>query len=86
MERAIGLREHFDGPALRRLARLSNSAPQTRRLLALAQIHDGGSRSEAARLGGVTLQIVRDWVMPFNAREPDRLLDGKAPGQAVDPQ
>jgi transposase len=78
---AIGLREDFDGPELRRLARLSKSANQARRLLALAQIYDGGSRSEAAKIGGVTLQIVRDWVIRFNARGPDGLLDGKAPGK-----
>ena len=82
MGRAIGLREDFDGPALRRLARNSKSAPQARRLLALAQIYDGGSRSEAARIGDVTLQIVRDWVIRFNTRGPDGLLEGKAPGKA----
>jgi len=60
---------------------MTKSANQTRRLLALAQIYDGGSRSEAAKIGGVTLQIVRDWVMRFNARGPDGLLDGKAPGK-----
>lgn len=81
MGRAIGLRDDFDAVALRRLARGSKSAPQARRLLALAQIYDGGSRSEAARIGGVTLQIVRDWVIRFNARGPDGLLDGKAPGK-----
>ena len=27
------------------------------------------------------LQIVRDWVVRFNARGPDGLLDGKAPGK-----
>ena len=80
MSSAIGLREDFDGAALRRLARLSKSANQARRLLALAQIYDGSSRSEAAKIGGVTLQIVRDWVVRFNARGPDGLLDGKAPG------
>jgi transposase len=78
---AIGLREIFDGLALRRLARLSRSAPQTRRLLALAQIYDGGSRSEAARIGGVSLQIVRDWVIRFNAHRPNGLVDGKAAGK-----
>lgn len=65
---------------MRRLARFSKSANQARRLLALAQIYDGSSRSEAARIGGVTLQIVRDWVVRFNARGPDGLRDGKAPG------
>lgn len=80
MGSAIGLREDFDGPALRRLARASSSANQTRRLLALAEIYDGGSRTAAARIGGVGLQIVRDWVVRFNDRGPDGLLDGKAPG------
>ena len=81
MGRAIDLRDDFDGAALRRLARLSKSANQARRLLAVAQIYDGGSRTEAAKIGGVTLQIVRDWVIRFNARGPDGLLDGKAPGK-----
>lgn len=76
-----GLREDFDGTALRRLARASKSANQARRLLALAEIYDGGSRSAAARIGGVGLQIVRDWVVRFNARGPDDLLDGRAPGK-----
>lgn len=81
MGTAISLRDDFDGTALRRLARASKSANQARRLLALAEIYDGGSRSAAARIGGVGLQIVRDWVLRFNARGPDGLLDGKAPGQ-----
>ena len=81
MGTAISLRADFDGAALRRLARATKSASQGRRLLALAEIYDGGSRSDAARLGGVGLQIVRDWVMRFNARGPDGLLDGKAPGK-----
>ena len=41
-----------------------------RRLLALAAIYEGASRTEAAKVGGVTLQIVRDWVMKFNAQGP----------------
>jgi transposase len=80
MGSAIGLRDDFDGPVLRRLARASKSANQARRLLALAEIYDGGSRTAAARIGGVGLQIVRDWVIRFNARGPEGLLDGKAPG------
>ena len=51
-------------------------------LLALAAIYDGATRTEAARIGGVTLQIVRDWVVKFNAHGPDGLIDRKAPGQA----
>lgn len=81
MGSAIGLRDDFDGTALRQQARKSKSANQTRRLLALTEIYDGGSRTAAARIGGVGLQIVRDWVVRFNARGVDGLLDGKAPGK-----
>jgi transposase len=52
-------------------------------LLALAAIYDGARRSEAAKIGGVSLQIVRDWVLRFNAHGPDGLIDRKAPGQAL---
>lgn len=80
MGTGIALRNDFDAVKLRRLARLSENANQSRRLLALAEIYDGGSRSSAARLGSVGRQIVRDWVVRFNARGPDGLIDGKAPG------
>jgi len=77
----IPLRNDYDGPALRQLARRSDDANQTRRLLALATIYDGGSRSAAAKVGGVGLQIVRDWVVRFNAEGPAGLVDRKAPGK-----
>lgn len=80
MPRAITLRSDFTALDLRRLARLSKDAPQARRLLALAAIYDGGKRTAAARLGNVTLQIVRDWVVRFNAEGPEGLLDRKASG------
>lgn len=80
MRIGISLRTDFDAEGLRRLARQSKHAAQARRLLALALIYDGGSRSDAARLGNVTRQIVRDWVMRFNTTGPDGLIDGKAPG------
>jgi transposase len=80
MASAIPLRGDVDGPALRRLARATMDAAQARRLLALAEIYDGGSRTDAARIGGVTLQIVRDWVLRFNANGPGGLVNGKAPG------
>ncbi|WP_420833190.1 helix-turn-helix domain-containing protein [Pseudemcibacter aquimaris] len=43
-------------------------------MLALAVIYEGGSRSEAAQVGGVGRQIVRDWVLRFNAEGPIGLL------------
>ncbi len=59
MVAAIALRDDYDGASLRRLAKVSKDANQTRRLLALAVVYDGGKRSDAAEVGGVTLQIVR---------------------------
>ena len=77
----LALRVDFDAAGLRMAARRSKNAAQARRLLALAAVYDGATRTEAARIGGVTLQIVRDWVVKFNASGPDGLIDRKAPGQ-----
>jgi transposase len=80
MVAAVELRRDFDATGLRRLARKSKDSGQARRLLALAEIYDGGSRSEAALVGGVTLQSIRDWVLRFNSQGPEGLIDIKAPG------
>ncbi len=80
MAAAIGLRNDLGSSDLRALARTTGDASQARRLLALAEIYDGGSRTDAARVGGVGLQTVRAWVFRFNSRGPDGLIDGKAPG------
>jgi transposase len=81
MAAPIRLRDDYSGDELRRLARASRDAKQVRRLLALAAIRDSQSRTEAARIGGVGLQIVRDWVVRFNAEGPAGLIDRKAPGK-----
>jgi putative transposase len=80
MRKPIPLRPDYDAAALRRLARESDDADHVRRLLALAVIYDGGSRTQAAEVGGVTLQVVRDWALRFNAEGPAGLIDRKAPG------
>ena len=63
---AIGLRQDFDAATLRRLATTVKDADQVRRLLALASVYDGQSREEAARIGGMDRQTLRDWVLRFN--------------------
>ncbi len=77
----IPLRADYDAEMVRTAAKRSKDGPQARRLLALAAIYEGATRTEAAKIGGVTLQIVRDWVMKFNAHGAEGLLDRKAPGQ-----
>ena len=81
MGAVIGLREDFDGAGLRRLAKATKDAAQSRRLLALAEIYDGGARSDVARIGGIGLQVIRNWVLRFNADGPNGLIDRKAPGK-----
>jgi transposase len=81
MTTAIGLRRDYTSADLRRYSRRCDDPDQVRRLLALALILDGSSRSEAAKAAGVTLQIVRDWVIRFNADGPDGLMSRKAPGK-----
>ena len=80
MAAAIELRGDFTGDDLRRLARQAGTRSRFGgcwrwRRSAMA------ARTEAARIGGVGLQIVRDWVVRFNAEGPDGLIDRKAPGK-----
>jgi len=80
MRPGITARRDYDAARLRGLARTTKSASQGRRLLALAEIYDGGSRTKAACVGGVGLQTIRDWVLRFNAHGPEGLADHQAPG------
>ena len=77
-------RTEHSGSDLRLIAGRCHDGAQVRRLLALAMIYDGGSRSEAACIGDVGLQIIRDWVLRFNAEGPDGLIDRKAPAPSLD--
>src|SRR5260370_11733310 len=52
MAAAIGVRGDYNAARLRELAKRSVDANQTRRLLALAAIYDGGARTAAAKIGG----------------------------------
>jgi len=78
---AIELRKDFGAEDLRKLARKTKDSAQARRLLALAAIYDGERRTHAAKIGNVTMQIVRDWVLRFNDEGLDGLIDRKAPGK-----
>ena len=81
MAAAVELRGDISADEVREAAKASSDASQCRRLLAIATILDGGSRSEAAKIGGVGLQTVRDWVLRFNAEGAAGLIDRKAPGK-----
>jgi Winged helix-turn helix len=76
MPAAVRLREDYSAETLSALAR----GYQIRRLLSLAAIGDGMDRSEAAKIGGMDHQTLRDWVHRFNASRPDKLLDNWTEG------
>jgi transposase len=81
MGAAVGLRDDFGASELRRLATKAKDGAQARRLLALAAVRDGLNRTEAARLGGMDRQTLRDWVHRFNQHGPDGLIDVKPSGR-----
>jgi transposase len=80
MASAVKLREDYSAAELRRLAAGTKRASQSRRLLSLAAIVDGMNRTEAARIGGMDRQTLRDWVHRFNQHGPDGLADIRSKG------
>ena len=80
MPSALTLRTDFSASELRRLAKRSKDNRQSRRLLSLAAVLDGMNRTDAARIGGMDRQTLRDWVHRFNQLGPDGLLDRHAGG------
>lgn len=80
MSSPVPLRDDYSSGELRRLAARGRDANQSRRLLSLAAILDGMSRADAARVGGMDRQTLRDWVHRFNEAGPDGLLDSWSPG------
>lgn len=73
MATAIGVRSDYTSADFRGFARRCRDPDQVRHVLALTVILDGGSRSDAAQMAGVTLQIVRDWGLKFNDGGPEGL-------------
>ena len=63
MPAAVKLRDDYSAEELRALAR-SRDVNQSRRLLSLAAVRNGMDRGEAAKIGGMDRQTLRDWVAP----------------------
>ena len=81
MSGAIKVRDDYSGDELRRLAAVSRDGGQSRRLMALAAIYDGKNRTQAAAVGLMDRQTLRDWVIRFNEQGPDGLVNKKPPGR-----
>ena len=80
MGHAIPVRTDYTAGEVRRFAQRAKDAAQARRLLAIAAVLEGASREEAAKIGGMDRQTLRDWVIRFNERGPDGLINKSAPG------
>ena len=77
----VPLRTDFDATRLRVLARKCGDNRRIRRLLALAAVYDGMNRIEAAKVGGMDRQTLRDWVHRFNEQGPDGLTNKEGAGR-----
>lgn len=75
MPSAVRLRADYSSRELRQLAKRVKDNSQARRLLSLAAVLDGMSREDAARIGGMDRQTLRDWAHRFNEAGPEGLLD-----------
>jgi len=75
MAKPIAIAGEWRASELRRLAAASKHANQSRRLLSLAAVLEGMNRTDAARIGGMDRQTLRDWVHRFNERGPEGLKD-----------
>ena len=70
MGQAIAVRSDYTSREVRRFAKQSNDVWRARRLLAIAAVLEGASREEAAKIGGMERQTLRDWVIRFNDEGP----------------
>jgi transposase len=89
MSRAITVtRTEHTAAELREFAAKSRDGAQVRRLLALALILEGGSRTDAAEQSGMDRQTLRDWVHRYNAEGVEGLKSRAGPGQppALNPE
>ena len=80
MGQAIAVRTDYTATEVRLLAKQAKDAAQARRLLAIAAVLDGSSRTEAATNAGMDRQTLRDWVIRFNEQGPDGLVNIPSPG------
>ena len=80
MGQAVAVRTDYTAGEVRRLAARAKDAAQARRLLAIAAVLDGASRTEAAKIGGMDRQTLRDWVIRFNDQGADGLINIPSPG------
>jgi len=80
MNKPVNVRTNLNANCLRQLARECTNSRQRRRMQAIAALLDGRSRTEAAAIGNMEWQTLRDWVYRFNAEGVEGLRDRQKSG------
>jgi transposase len=81
MGKAVALREGITSQQVLKEARGLKDLSQVRRLLAIAAVAEGKSRAEAAEIGGMDRQTLRDWVHRYNDLGPQGLIGKPSSGR-----
>lgn len=81
MPLALTIRTDFSPDQLEAIAAGVEDKSQARRLRAIAAILKGASRHEAAAIGGMQRQTLRDWVQRFNMEGPAGLVSRRPSGR-----
>ena len=81
MPAPIDVRSDYSPQRLREIAGTLKDRSHARRLKAIAAILEGTNRTEAAKIGGMERQTLRDWVHRFNSLGPDGLKNLSSPGR-----
>ena len=79
--RAVELAAGHSAAEFRALAKGAKDANQARRLLALAAVRDGVSRTKSAAAGGMDLQTLCDWVHAYNDKGISGLINATSTGR-----
>src|ERR1700745_1601941 len=80
MGQAVPVRTDYTAGEVRRVAEGAKGGEQERPPLAVAAVLDGSARTEAAEIGGMDRQTLRDWVVRFNEQGPEGLVNIPSPG------
>ena len=79
--RAIPLRSDFNSDSLQEILNTCKIVKQYKRLLAIKVIYEGLSRTEAANLVNISIDVLCYWIKRFNEYGPEGLIDFKPTGR-----
>ncbi len=79
--RAVPLRSDYSAESLQEILDTCKIVKQYKRLLAIKVVYDGLSRTEAANLVNMSIDVLCYWIKRFNRYGPEGLIDFKSTGR-----